>query len=63
MRLSKLFAAGVAVLLSSSFISATNAGDTLKVAHYDQPAQMGMPYFISLNCFIQENNVPPISSG
>ncbi len=44
MRLNKLFAAGIAVLLSSSFFSATNAADTLKVAHYDQPAQMGMPY-------------------
>ena len=44
MRLSKLFAAGVAVLFSTSIFSASNAADTLKVAHYDQPAQMGMPY-------------------
>ncbi|PPR78793.1 MAG: Periplasmic dipeptide transport protein [Alphaproteobacteria bacterium MarineAlpha2_Bin1] len=44
MRLSKLFAAGIAILFSTSFFSASNAADTLKVAHYDQPAQMGMPY-------------------
>jgi len=44
MRLKTLLTGGIAALSLVVGASATQAADTLRIAHYDQPAQMGMPY-------------------